>query len=292
MLREPFDLDAPHRHLLRLGSHAQGPYVLTRRFGVSTYDFEFETRLDCSHPIYLPDEARCIARVGLIADYAEVYTRLADQGLVLINSPEQSQRANDLSVWAPRLGTLTPKSLVFQGDVDVGRVEEELGYPLFVKTVQQTLGHRRDLAFVDDRASLLRSIAAYRSASTLAGQALAIRQRVPLRLVPDVIPEGRVPTALEVRVFVLEGVIVGLGAYWSGVAMPLTEALEAPIRALALEAYARLEVPFLAVDIAQHEDGSWLVIETNDAQESGYAQIDAEGLWHKVIAHYGGASSR
>lgn len=290
MLREPFDLDAPHRHLLRLGAH--GPYVLTRRFGVPTYDFDFETRLDCSHPIYLPEDARCIARVGLIADYAEVYARLSDQGLVLINSPEQSKRANDLSVWAPRLLELTPKSLIFQGDVDIERVEDELGYPLFVKTVQQTLGHRRDLAFVDDRASLLRSIAAYRGALTLRGQALAIRQRVPLRLLDDDVPEGRVPTAFEVRVFVLEGVVVGLGAYWSGAAMPLREEQEEAIRALALEAYARLEVPFLAVDIAQHADGSWLVIETNDAQESGYAQIDAEGMWHKVIAHYGAASSR
>jgi hypothetical protein len=33
-VREPFDLDAPHRHLIRLGD--AGPYVLVRRFGVGT----------------------------------------------------------------------------------------------------------------------------------------------------------------------------------------------------------------------------------------------------------------
>lgn len=286
MQREPFDLDAPYRHLLRLGPNARGPYLLTRRFGVPTYDFDFTARLDCTHPIYLPEEARCIARIGLIADYEDVYARLANEGLILINDPAQSRRANDLSEWAPRLGVLTPSSLVFDGEVDVAQVEDELGYPLFIKTVQQTLGHRRDIAFVDNRAALLRSIDAYRAAPTLKGQALAIRRRVPLRLLPDAAPEGRVPSAAEHRVFMLNGVIVGLGAYWSGASQPLTPGAEETIRALAIQAHALLEVPFLAVDIAQHEDGSYLIIETNDAQESGYTQIDAEGMWRNVIAHY------
>jgi glutathione synthase/RimK-type ligase-like ATP-grasp enzyme len=281
-VREPFDLDAPHGHLLRLG--AKGPYVLARRFGVPSYDFDFEARLTCSHPVYLPDEVTCLARLGLIADYEHVFRRLREQGLRLVNDPAQSRRANDLSVWAPELGALTPRSLVFEEEVDAERVERELGYPLFVKTVQQTHGHLRELAFVDDRAGLERSVARYRELAHLAGQAIAVRERVSLRLAERAGPSERVPTAWEHRVFVLDGHVVGLGAYWRDAGIERTPEEDRAIRAIALEVQRRLGVPFLAVDVAQRIDGRLVVIETNDAQESGYTTIDPEALWREVIA--------
>lgn len=283
-MREPFDLDAPHRHLLRLGASSTDPHVLTRRFGVPSYDFDFEARLTCSHPVYLPGETPCIARIGLIADYDDVYARLLDHGLRLVNDPTQSRRANDLASWAPLLAQRTPRSLVFDGEVDLARVEHELGYPLFVKTVQQTHGHLRDLAFADDRAALLRCIAGYRSIPHLAGQPIAIRERVRLRGAPRVGPVDRVPNAWEHRVFVLEGHVVGVGAYWRDAGITRTDEEDAAIRALALDVQHTLDVPFLAVDVAQRDDGELIVIETNDAQESGYTTIDPEALWREVIA--------
>ncbi len=283
-MREPFDLDAPHRHLLRLG--IEGPYVLTRRFGVATYDFDFEARLTCTHPVYLPDEVTCIARIGLIADYEQVYARLLAHGLRLVNSPLESRTANDLAVWAPRLGDLTPRSLVFAGEVDVAEVERELTYPLFVKTVQQTHGHLRALAFVDDRAALERCVAAYRSIPHLAGQAIAVRERVSLRLANRAGPAERVPSAWEHRVFVLAGEVLGIGAYWRDAGITLPPEDEARVRELALEVQRRLRVPFLAVDVAQRDDGRLVVIETNDAQESGYTTIDPELLWQAVITQH------
>ena len=286
-MREPFDLDAPHRHLLRLGTSASGPFVLTRRFGVASYDFDLEARLPCTHPVYLPGDVRCIARIGLIADYDHVYTRLLEHGLRLVNDPEASRRANDLSVWAPLLGERTPRSLVFDGEVDISRVEHELGYPLFVKTVQQTHGHLRELAFVDDRASLTRSIAAYRTIPHLTGQPIAVRERVKLRAAPRLGPIDRVPNAWEHRAFILDGHVVGLGAYWRDAGITRTDEEDAAIRALALEVQSMLDVPFLAVDIAQREDGQLIVIETNDAQESGYTTIEPEAMWREIIALHG-----
>lgn len=257
-----------------------------------SYDFEFEKYLTFRHPIYLPESARCIARVGAIADYQQFFDTLSTAGLSLINEPDQSRRANNLQIWAPLLADLTPATLVFDGAVDVARVEDELGYPLFVKTVQQTLGHRRDLAFVDDREGLLRSITAYRSAPTLAGQALAIRKRVPLRKLKQQGPAERVPACVEYRVFLLYGSIVGLGAYWTEGRSKNLDAHEEEVRTLALQVHARLQVPFLTVDIGQLEDGSFSVIETNDAQECGYAGIEPHSLWENVIAHYSGVEGK
>ena len=53
--------------------------------------------------------------------------------------------------------------------------------------------------------------------------------------------------------------------------------------ALASEAARRVNVPCLVVDLAQDVAGGWLVIECNDAQESGYAGVSAIGLWQKIV---------
>lgn len=168
--------------------------------------------------------------------------------------------------------------------MDISRVERELGYPLFVKTVQQTHGHLRALAFVDDRAGLERSIAGYRGVPHLAGQSIAVRRRVRLREAARLGPTDRVPNAWEHRVFVLDGHVVGIGAYWRDAGIERTADEDAAMRSLALEVQRTLEVPFLAVDVAQRDDGRLIVIETNDAQESGYTTIEPEALWREVIA--------
>ena len=45
----------------------------------------------------------------------------------------------------------------------------------------------------------------------------------------------------------------------------------------------RLAIPFVVVDIAQTIDGRWVVIECNDAQESGHAGVSPFALWQRVV---------
>jgi hypothetical protein len=42
-------------------------------------------------------------------------------------------------------------------------------------------------------------------------------------------------------------------------------------------------VPFLVIDIAQTAEGEWIVIECNDAQESGYGGVERLALWQEVF---------
>ena len=53
--------------------------------------------------------------------------------------------------------------------------------------------------------------------------------------------------------------------------------------AVAREAASRLQVPFLVVDFAKTRDGHWIVIECNDAQESGYVGVPPRNLWRQVL---------
>ena len=53
---------------------------------------------------------------------------------------------------------------------------------------------------------------------------------------------------------------------------------------MAAEAAALLQVPFVMVDFARCQDGRWIVIEFNDAQESGYAGVLPLALWREILA--------
>jgi hypothetical protein len=51
------------------------------------------------------------------------------------------------------------------------------------------------------------------------------------------------------------------------------------------DAARRIAVPFLVINLAQILAGYWTVVECNDAQESGYAEVSPPALWHRTVEH-------
>ena len=45
----------------------------------------------------------------------------------------------------------------------------------------------------------------------------------------------------------------------------------------------RVAVSFIAVDLAKTAEGEWIIIEANDAQESGFVDLNSLSLWHNTI---------
>ena len=45
----------------------------------------------------------------------------------------------------------------------------------------------------------------------------------------------------------------------------------------------RIGVRFAAIDVAKTASGEWIIIEVNDAQESGFAGVNPMTLWKNVI---------
>src|SRR3954466_11057655 len=107
-LLDPAFADEWIRHLLRVEDTI---FVLTRPFGVPSYDFNFERSFACTHPVYLPESVEVVARVGPIADYEAVFTMFERIGLRLVNDPVASFRANDVRGWYPLITDLTARSL-------------------------------------------------------------------------------------------------------------------------------------------------------------------------------------
>ena len=56
--------------------------------------------------------------------------------------------------------------------------------------------------------------------------------------------------------------------------------------ALELAAWAsrQINVPFVAVDVAKTREGNWIVIEVNDALESGYTGANPITLWKNLAS--------
>lgn len=264
-----------------------GVWLWTRRIDVPIYDFAFERFFACRRFPLPAEPIEVVARVGALDDYARSHAELLEQGLRLVNSPEQHLRATRLPRWYPLLQDLTPKSLCFFGPPDPELIElgigAELGWPVFMKGERQTNRHKRSLSIIAGPDQLREALRTYAEDPRLSWQEVVCRSFARLRPVEDPDPE-RIPSSYEFRSFWWRGQLVGIGRYWwQGVEYALSREEEPRAVAIAREAARRVDVPFLVVDVAQQIDGAWIVIECNDAQESGYAGVSPFAMWQAIV---------
>ena len=258
-------------------------FVITVPTDLSIYDFPFARYFACRHPYEPPSGVSAVARVGAVSDYDAFYAAQGERGIALVNDPEQHRRAAELTRWYPALEDITPKSLWFDAAPDPDFVERELGWPIFLKGARQTSRHQKRLSIIEDRAHFSDALDAYANDPILRWQKIVCRKYVELRRAGQASAD-KVPRSFEFRTFFWRGELVGHGRYWwEGSPYAMTAEEEVSGLSLARKAARRLDVPFLVVDIAQDERGSWLVIECNDAQESGYAGVSPFALWQRVV---------
>lgn len=255
--------------------------IASTKTRVAVYDFDFELFFHCRHPTQFHGDEICVLRVGAVLDYDSAYTEYQELGLGLVNSPEEHRLASELSAWYPHLVDLTPRSICVDTFPDAEFIEREFGWPVFIKGSRQTSRHNPETSVVRDPEQYRQVIQAYQHDSILHWQRIAIREFTLLQPVPGQVP-GKVKPSMEFRTFWWKGLCVGWGRYWYQV-LPYSAPDIQDGLALAEQVANRLKVPFLVVDIAKTADGRWIVIECNDAQESGYVGIDPYLLWRKVL---------
>ena len=255
--------------------------IVSEAVGVSSYDFNFELNFACDHPYQLDSEEQCVLRVGPIDDYDSVFAEKLDMGLRPVNTPEQHRLASELEKWYPVIPGLTPRTIVFDALPDAAEIEASFEWPIFLKGSRQTSKHNPDLAVIQSKAHYEVAAKRYREDAILHWQKPVVREFIPLVPISGQVP-GKVQPSAEYRSFWWNGVCVGWGRYWYQVA-PYEFADAEVGLALAQDAAVRLKVPFLVVDFAKASDGRWIIIECNDAQESGYAGINPMMLWRRVL---------
>jgi hypothetical protein len=211
--------------------------------------------------------------------YQALYDTARATNIVLINDPAQHQRAQELDAGYPLLTGLTPKTTF----VTTPEEKVPLSFPVFVKgAVQSRKSRGWRTCVAETPEELAERVAALLSLENRSRGRVAVRELVPLRHTR--IGPGEFPLGREFRCFLLHGQIVGWGYYWEGddpLAILSPEEAEV-VFALAREAAARLDVPYISVDIGQSESGDWLVIETGDGQFSGLSQTPRLALWQTL----------
>lgn len=255
--------------------------IINKLTHVSAYDFNFELFFNCTHPIYLATDRICVLRVGAIENYDIEYEDKRSLGLQLINSPQEHSKASELEIWYPLIDDLTPKSICVDRFPSRDEIENMFGWPVFLKGSRQTSRHNPELSVIKNAEHYVRACQQYQKDSILNWQKIVIREFVELQPVAGSVP-GKINPSLEFRTFWWHGKCVGWGQYWYQIPEYEAADIEKGLK-LAGKVALRLNVPFLVVDIAKTITGRWLVIECNDAQESGYVGIVPQVLWQNIL---------
>ncbi len=222
---------------------------------------------------YIPDFAR----------YQAIYAAALAKNMVLLNAPDQHLRAQEFDFAYPFIEDLTPRSLTLHSPEDCAGAARELGFPIFLKGAVQSRKARGWRACVAQNQSELETLAdaLWQLENRSRGRVIA-RELVRLRHTRT---HGDFPLGREFRVFVLDGEVVSYGYYWPGddPLSALNSSETAAVTALAREAARRLQVPYLAVDIGQLENGNWIIIEVGDAQFAGLSCNEPLALWNRLV---------
>lgn len=258
-------------------------WIAEWKTGLPVYDFPFAQMMACRHGRFGLDEISAIARFGAVIDYDALHAELLELGVRLVHSPEQHQLCSELPLWYPILTGLTPESWWFDTPPDARTAGELAGWPLFLKGSRQTSRHQASLSIIHNEAEYDTAIATYATDSMLHWQQLVIRRFERLRRIEADVGH-KIPASFEFRSFWWHGQLAGVGPYFAEYARyDWTPAERTAALEVAQEAARRMALPFIVIDLAQRTDGQWIVIEINDAQESGYTGVSPLPLWQRMV---------
>lgn len=247
------------------------------------YDFDFRKYFDAT-PVFEAVAQPLILRVGAINDYAQLFHSLQASGLTLINNIDQHNIASLLPHWYPLIAAYTPRSKWYEVLPDVNTIMADFNFPVFIKGERQTNRHQLSSSKASNPQELQNILEHWKNDPILNWQKLICREFIPLEKIGDAIGD-KIQYSKEFRVFVWKNKVMEMGQYWTDaptISLSIPEQQE--IRLLVEKVAHIAGVPFLVVDVAKTKDGKWIVIELNDAQESGHAGVAPLKLWSKIIA--------
>jgi hypothetical protein len=256
--------------------------VIVKKIGRPTYDFDFRSYFNCksiTEKIDIP----VVLRTGALGDFDGIRILLENNEFSIIHSREQYNRASVIDHWYPLLKDITPKTVVYDSLPDVALVKKDFEFPVFIKGERQTAKHKKDLSIITNELEYDNLMKEWSRNRMLWWQRMAVREFVPLVQVSSEYSD-MIPASLEFRVFFWKKQLAAFGRYWYFVKdYSMTKEDESNALSLAQQAANRIDVTFLVVDIAKTQEGKWIVIEVNDAQESGCAGVNQILLWNRIL---------
>ena len=257
--------------------------ILQRTTGNEVYDFNFRYFFDCKSIVSEVDSP-VLLHIGAVEDYEEMETLIENMGMKLLVSNDDHLLCSTIEKWYPLICEKTPYTKVYDEFPSVDTLLEDFSFPVFIKGNRQTNKHNRSQCIIDNTEAYEKLQRTWKNDSILSWQKVAIREYVKLQKIDDTSYPEMVPISYEFRFFCFEGKCVGYGPYWY---MGNKYAMQSEDEDSAIElsewVAETVGARFVAVDLAKTDDGEWIVIEINDAQESGFVGIEPISLWENTI---------
>ena len=238
----------------------------------------------------IPEGSTVIARYGLLPHYAEWERDLGHLDARLLNSYAQHCWIAGLTPWAGSvnhgiegvLEGLTPKTWTSRWDL---LPEGSYVVKGRVNSLKQDWNTKM---FAPTKEDVPRIAAALLGDSLIRDQGVVVREYIPLKRLDTGLNE--LPITNEWRTFWVTApsgpVFLASGYYWQYShpeagerARWSKEAYEVAEKAAALVSE---HVNFFVLDVAETEEGNWIVIEVNDAQMSGLCGCSARRLYQEL----------
>jgi len=256
--------------------------IASQKTNFDIYDFEFRQYFE-TKPVITNTTLPVVLRIGAIPAYESLFDALMEFDLCLINSIRQHEMASLLPNWYPKIKEFTARSVWYETLPTAETILAEFTFPVFIKGERQTNRHSQGMSIADNLAELENILNYWKQDKVLGWQRLICRDFIKLEKIAERVGD-KIQPSKEFRIFLWKNITVGIGHYWTEFEkVELTASERAHIIKLAEEISRIVDVPFLVVDMAKKADGDWIVIELNDAQESGYAGVNKLQLWQKII---------
>lgn len=257
--------------------------VLQRNTGNNVYDFNFRNIFDC-RSVVSEVEVPVLLHIGAIEDYGAVEAALNELGMNLLVKEAEHLRCSTVEKWYPVLKDKTPFTKIYNELPAAEEIQKDFTFPVFIKGNRQTNRHKRSQCIIENKEQYDALREGWKSDSILSWQKVAVREYVPLLKIDSETFPDQVPISYEFRFFYFEGKCTAYGPYWyMGRQYSLPESELSEVLNLTDWAATRLGVSFPAIDVAKTVSGEWIIIEVNDAQESGFVGINPLALWNKTI---------
>jgi hypothetical protein len=255
----------------------KSPVILFRKGLDEEDEFRYASRA-WTFPIYeyrsqIPSNSLVIGRYSCLPFYKELSEELELNGSKLVNSYAEHRYIADIRNWYEDIKEYTPKTWFTWAHLNEGQ--------FVVKGLTNSRKFQWNThMFADGRENLLKVIRRLFDDQLIGQQGLCVREYVPLKTYAVGINGMRFTN--EWRCFFLGENLVSLGYYWSNY-----DGEDRP-KEINQKGYDLLDsvapiiskrTNFFVVDIAETENGDWIVIEINDGQMSGLSTIDKEEFY-------------
>lgn len=229
----------------------------------------------------IPLNTFVIGRYSVLPFYRELEQDLSVTGSLLVNSFAQHQFVADIGQWSEQLYGFTPKTWV-QGNF--GELPEGKAFVLKGQTNSKKFLWNTHM-FAKNKADVRNVLGHLLDDSLISTQTIYAREYIPLITYTTAL--NGLPVTKEFRFFVLYGEVLCGGFYWSNHIEEVEEKNGCvpsvnQVPQQFLQHVTELigdNIPFYSVDVAQAQNGEWLVIDVNDGQMSGLSEIHPRALY-------------